>query len=383
MNRIHPKFTTTQWCLDAKIDDAAHSLLVADIQNKDFYGGHTPESLGGKRLNAFSIGYHTDDALPNYDDERFLTSFKNALYDYTYHTVFLDLPVRNNSEEGYRTGLSAMLSMLAAYQPQAKLVWVDSGTKTEIGRRMTEQAGGIYAEMTGKKYEDLNSFAAELAKEPVGERPLKVGCQNGDMNAKYREDMYWAIQDNAQYAENDPRPRVLLIGDSICFGYYHPTRELLESDYIVDAFAISFAPADPAILRNLIPFLKLNHYDLIHINVGMHQCQHDTCEGGYAVSLEALLDGIHAATPDTKLCFATTTTIMKQDNLDEFDEQTFTWVTDRNNDARRICAERNIPIDDLFRLCYETKPEKVDTHHFKDSKPLAEQVASHVRSLFA
>ena len=383
MNRIHHNFTTTQWCQDAKKDDATHSLLVMDASSSAFYGGHGPAVLGGKQLNAFSLGYHTDDSLPDYDDPRFLASFKNTLYDYTYHTIFLDLPMRANSPEAYRTGLSAILEMIAEYQPQAKLVWVDSTEKTDLGRQMTAEAGGLYADMSGKKYEDLDAFAQKIAEEKIGARPIKADCQTGEMNAEYKEGMYWAIQDTAAYTENDPRSRILLIGDSICFGYYHPTRELLEKDFIVDTFAVSYAPADRAILRNLKPFLALNHYDLIHINLGMHQCQHDTCEGGYAKALENTLDTIHALTPDTKICFATTTTIMKQDDLNEFDEQTFTWVTDRNNDARRICAERNIPIDDLFKLCFETKPEKADTHHFKNSQPLAEQVASHVRSLFA
>lgn len=384
MNQYPRKITAQQWCHTARQDNAVHSLLIIDALNASFYGGQSPDKLGGKDLNTFSVGFHTDGAFPAYCDKLFLSFFENALYDYTYHTVYIDLPDRLNDAQTYRDGICAMLDLLSRYQPQAKLVWVDSGDESAIGRALIQERGGRYLDMRGKALEDLNKEAALIAAETVAQhKEYREGALTADQLAQYKEPMYWCIHDMADYKNGDTRPRVLLIGDSICFGYYRPTRALLEKDFIVDTYAMSFAPADPCVLRNLMPILRAHHYDAIHINVGMHQCPSDTCEGGYEKAVCELLSGIRSASPETRICFATTTTIMKQDNLNEFDDQTFGWVTNRNQAACRVCAEMGLPMDDLFTLCVEKKPEKADTHHFKDSTLLARQVADSVKSLFA
>ena len=383
MKPISAKFNAQQWCNLAKFDEGKHSLLITDVAAHDFYGGQCPNDLGGHELNTFSVGYHTDDSLPSYTDPLFLQCFENALLDYTYHTVFFDLPDRRGEPENYRLGIEKMLDLLAAYQPQAHLIWVDSTMESPVGRELCEARDGFYADMIGKRREDLETLAAEIAKLPLANRAVGERALAPATLSAYREAMYWCIYDMDDYTEDDSRRRILLIGDSICFGYYRPTRKLLHDDYIVDTYAMSFAPADPAVFRNLLPVLRAHHYDAIHINLGMHQCEIDTAEGGYESAIRSVLVSIRAECPDTAICFATTTTIMKSDDLTQFSDETFGWVTDRNNAAKRVCAEFSLPMDDLFTLCYEQKPEKADTHHFKDSTLLAEQVADSVRSLFA
>ena len=71
-------------------------------------------------------------------------------------------------------------------------------------------------------------------------------------------------------AESSDLPRVLLIGDSICYSYQEKVREKLRGIAYVDYIATSYS-VDSKIYNTLIEnFAKNSEYDLIHFHHGTH-----------------------------------------------------------------------------------------------------------------
>lgn len=275
-----------------------------------------------------------------------------------------------------------MLDLIMKYQPNSYLVYVDSTKASPVGRELCEERGGRYIDVIGKTKADLEAIALDISKLPLRERNICNKALSLDELKERRETMYWCINDMDDYAEDDQRKRVLLVGDSICFGYYHKTREMLNDEFIVDTYAMSFAPGDPAIIRNMLPLLHAYKYDAIHINVCMHTATYDHEKENYEAAMREILSFLRNECPDTKLCYATSATISRADDLSKLSDVTFGWVKDRNDAAIRVCKELSIPIDDLFKLCIEKNPEKFDVFHYKDYTLLAEQVAKSIKELF-
>ncbi len=382
MKATSRRFNAQQWCHLSKIDDGRHSLLITDVEARGFYGGQYIQMLGGHEMNTFTVGYNTDDSIPSFNDPLFLRCFENSLLDYTYHTIFIDLPDRLCDPDSYKDGICKMLDLIKEHQPNAYLVYVDSVTVSHTGRELCEARGGRYLDMLGKSRAELDKAAAEISKLPLKERIASAMSVRSSELDDVRESMYWCVNDMDDYTDDDKRKRILLVGDSICFGYYHKTRELLTDDFIVDTYAMSFAAADPALIRNMLPVLHAHKYDAIHLNVGMHFCNRDMQDGVYEESIRNIFSTLKRECPDTKLSFATLATISRGDDLSKFDDATFGWVTDRNNAAKRVCKELSLSIDDIFTLCVEKNPKKFDPFHFTDYTLLAEQVSKHIRELF-
>ena len=66
--------------------------------------------------------------------------------------------------------------------------------------------------------------------------------------------------------DKNDRPRVLLIGDSICNGYEETVRKLLDGECYVDYLATSHS-VDSDFYRAMVGGIaKASKYDLIHYN---------------------------------------------------------------------------------------------------------------------
>lgn len=196
--------------------------------------------------------------------------------------------------------------------------------------------------------------------------------------------------------------RILLVGDSISVGYGDLVQKLMPG-WHVDRLNTSEGVHHPNFLRLLEIALGRYPYRVVHINNGIHL--HGQTVKEYGQNLAEVFDGIRSISPGTGIVFATTTPLSRSlsaDELEHFDAWHFSmgdraplaeragrgecWVIDDeaseiyrrlNEEAERICAEKGIPVNDLYRLCVEENLQKSDGVHFQEEgyRRLASRVA--------
>ena len=71
-------------------------------------------------------------------------------------------------------------------------------------------------------------------------------------------------------ANDNNKPRILLVGDSIVTGYYYATANNLSGKANCAKYATSKFLANPDYLAELSLILKRYNFDVIHINNGLH-----------------------------------------------------------------------------------------------------------------
>src|SRR5262245_27701093 len=90
--------------------------------------------------------------------------------------------------------------------------------------------------------------------------------------------VFWCLASSPMNAAEDPLkpiedkpglPRVLLIGDSISIGYTLPARKALDGKANVHRISAN-AGTSAKTLKNLDKWLGNGKWDVIHINVGLH-----------------------------------------------------------------------------------------------------------------
>jgi lysophospholipase L1-like esterase len=193
---------------------------------------------------------------------------------------------------------------------------------------------------------------------------------------------------------DDPRlPRVLLIGDSISFGYTPEVRRLLTGKAnihrvqgTVDATVKGTLALDTRSARkNLDYWLGSGKWAVIHFNWGLHDIKiepdgkHQVEIAEYEKNLDELVQRLKRT--GARLIWATTTPV-PQGKLSPLrhpgDENAY------NDIARRMMSRHNIPINDLNALA-KTRPElqtKQNVHFSPEgSALLGSQVAARVRAL--
>lgn len=149
-------------------------------------------------------------------------------------------------------------------------------------------------------------------------------------------------------ANEDGKPRILLIGDSITQGYRSLVREVLEEKVYVDMAASSRAVDNPALWREINYMLEENpdRYKVIHFNNGLHG-KHVSKED-YALHLEQIVLKIMERAPKAKLVLVTSTPITKKGVPDELDEELNGMVLDRNRAVAVLAEKYRLPVDDLY-----------------------------------
>ena len=161
---------------------------------------------------------------------------------------------------------------------------------------------------------------------------------------------------------NEDLPRVLLVGDSICYGYQEKVREYLRGICYVDYVATSYA-IDSKIYNDLIyDFLKGSHYAVLHINHGLHG-EHMS-KRTYKNRLNKL---VSRADKDTEIVLATTTYVYCGGN-ELPDESWMKRVYERNEAVYELANENGYGVDDLYAtsLKIPVSDRSKDGTHYKD-----------------
>ena len=176
--------------------------------------------------------------------------------------------------------------------------------------------------------------------------------------SRVRENIEWSITYSYNATETG-KPRVLLIGDSICNGYNGKVREKLEGRVNVSFWASSKCVTDPDYFRELDFMLDAHPYDIISFNNGLHSLSTDRTE--WNAAYRAAVAFIRAKLPDA-LLFLTYSTPLK-------DAELTATAASLNETVHQIADENILPEIDLFELMNGLDRDEFwsDTYHFKAS----------------
>jgi hypothetical protein len=190
---------------------------------------------------------------------------------------------------------------------------------------------------------------------------------------------------HAQPARPD-LPRVLIIGDSISIGYtpYVATR-------LADVARVERIPENGTStaygLEHLAQWLGTTRWAVIHFNWGLHDLKVQS-DGTRLVSPEAYETNLRVLTrrlqaTGATLIFATTTPV--PDAIERLKVRRVAADIPRYNEiARRVMAELNVPIDDLYGFVAPRvgNLQLPDDPHFREAgyEALADEVARSIRT---
>lgn len=156
-----------------------------------------------------------------------------------------------------------------------------------------------------------------------------------------REDIEWT-RSWCTDCNDSTKPRILLIGDSICDGYYDTVFERLNSMYAVDKLVSSRSVESEVYKKQLELFLNDFKYDLISFNNGLHGFHLSKDE--YSRAYEKILHMFGNA----KVILTLSTPIMQADNLKCYNEKDNRIVIERNESVRSIGVKYGLPVCDLY-----------------------------------
>jgi lysophospholipase L1-like esterase len=188
------------------------------------------------------------------------------------------------------------------------------------------------------------------------------------------------------------KPKVLLAGDSISFGYGPHVRERLEGR--CDAVNLPANGGTSAnLLAHLDDWLIRPGFDVIHLNCGLHDLARDRDASGPRVSLEQyeanLREVFRWLKGETRslLAWATTTPVIDERHaarkgFDRHEKDVLAY----NAVALRVAQEAGLPVDDLHRVVEAAGPEGCvgpDGVHMTDAgnAALADAVAAFITDL--
>ena len=173
--------------------------------------------------------------------------------------------------------------------------------------------------------------------------------------SRVRENTEWSITYSFDTGDTS-KPRVLMIGDSICNQYQGAVRERLEGKANVSYWASSKCVTDPDYFRELDFMIGAREYRAVSFNNGLHSLGTNRAEWDAAYA--AAVDFIRAKLPETKLAL-TLSTPLKDPKLTAISASLNETVT-------RIAAERALPVIDLFSAMDPLDREEYwsDTFHF-------------------
>jgi lysophospholipase L1-like esterase len=178
-------------------------------------------------------------------------------------------------------------------------------------------------------------------------------------------------------------PRVLLVGDSICQGYYDGVAKDLQGKAYAAKLATSASLGDPALLEQMKYLLSNYKFDVIHFNNGLHGF--DYTEQEYQRDILKLLAMFKEEAPNAKLIWATSTPMRNPANLQEIKPENERVVA-RNKIAVAIAAQQGIPVDNLYALVVDHPEYWIDdgTHFKPEGQAVqAKQVAKHILEALA
>jgi len=174
--------------------------------------------------------------------------------------------------------------------------------------------------------------------------------------------------------------RILIIGDSISIGYTPFVKKLLDGKAIIEHNEGNAADTKTGVAK-LDAWLGDGKWDVIHFNFGLHDIkigkdnEHQVPIEQYEKNLRSLVARLKKT--NAKLIWASTTPVPEGPlNPPRKVED----VPAYNAVAKKIMEENGIPVDDLYALVLpqEAQIQLPKNVHFKDYKPLAQQVADSI-----
>jgi lysophospholipase L1-like esterase len=184
--------------------------------------------------------------------------------------------------------------------------------------------------------------------------------------------------------------RVLIVGDSISWGYLPHVTKLLEGTATVE-HSTGNGGDSANIRKNLDDWAMRSPWNLVHLNCGLHDIKRARPSEDFQVKIndyEAnLLDILKRlrAVPNLKVTWATTTPVIDERHKSKRDFDRYNRdVMAYNAVATRIMQDAKVPIVDLYAVVEKAGPERVlinDGVHYTDegSQILSEPVAALIR----
>jgi acyl-CoA thioesterase-1 len=174
--------------------------------------------------------------------------------------------------------------------------------------------------------------------------------------------------------EADPKlPNVLVLGDSNTIGYVLKLRQLLKDKANVYFPLKSNGTPDNCAntaygLENIDRFLGTTKWEVIHFNWGLHDCNRARIENGkriqdqkngelrhspelYGENLEKIVERLEQT--KTKLIWASSSVVNEGTKGNRVGEEVIF-----NNVAEKIIEKHNIPINNIYSLTKNFKPEQ-------------------------
>jgi len=208
---------------------------------------------------------------------------------------------------------------------------------------------------------------------------LNPGARAEDIvHEKYEWSDMWVTNADVE----DGAPRVLLVGDSIVRGYYGGVEKALGEGVNCARYSTSKFLSHPDFLTELGVMIKRFHFDVIHVNNGLHGWGYT--EEQYEAGVEALIAFLKKESPESTIVWCMTTPVRDSQDLSKPDADKLPRVEARNAIAAAIMKKHAIAIDDLYAVVVEDDANfSPDGVHFSDAgkEKQAKQVAEVVRPL--
>ena len=182
-------------------------------------------------------------------------------------------------------------------------------------------------------------------------------------------------------ADKSDKPRVLLVGDSITYGYQKIVRELLRDFCYVDALATSYAIDNKLYVSIVEDFAKNSDYAVVHFNHGLHGVH--MCPRTYKSKIKNLLLRLGER---SEIILADTTVVYKEGNK-RLDPVWRKRVTERNEVVAELVTELGCEWDSLYDVSLKIPVEDraADGVHYESGgyELLADSVAKSILKTLA
>lgn len=171
-------------------------------------------------------------------------------------------------------------------------------------------------------------------------------------------------------------PRVLMIGDSITYGYAHDVAYRLstEGKAVADIWLTPNNLRGWMLHEDLAAILGQGPYDVVHVNIGLHEWDQEmTADYDFKSLMTAYMKTMiknaswldaKKKTRKAKLIWASITPVSKGDELTLLDEKQNGEVVDWNQSAAALAKKAGIQINDLYGLMVTNLSMKRDSLHW-------------------
>lgn len=190
--------------------------------------------------------------------------------------------------------------------------------------------------------------AAMVAEKSLLAIGIDVRAEELDARLAPQKDEFWGFYRSADVGKG--LPRVLLIGDSIVYGYRRTVEAELKGKAAVDRWVTKLGEAAPELHELLRKVLANGPYDVIHFNIGLHWWQDKVTEEQYEPLMRKYVAVLREGAPKSKLIFALSTPVATRGKDGKLCPRFNPTVVAHNAIAVKIMAENKIDVDDLYSL---------------------------------